>query len=279
MEDGRMVDIEIFNEVPIFELLDNEERQVLAQQVTARSFSKGQVIHQAGNVGQYAYIIQRGLVEVTLKDIANEVLVVDVVDQGGLVGMSALLAEAPHMTTAVAVEDTDAIEIDRGDITTLLQRKPLAGLDIMTMIEKQLRATHELMRTRVVRNPNEEYEESETVGEKMADAVARFGGSWKFVIAFGVVLVVYTTINLFLPGRWDPYPFILLNLFLSMLAAIQAPVIMMSQNRQDARDRLRSELDYRVNLKAELEIEDLLQRLSRIETEMIENRRRARRAG
>jgi len=115
------------------------------------------------------------------------------------------------------MEDTTAIEIDRHDISALLQAKPLAGLDIMTIVEKQLRAVHELMRTRVARNVNEEIDEQETYGEKVADAVARFGGSWGFVIAFGVILLIYVAVNSRLPNPWDPYPFILLNLFLSML--------------------------------------------------------------
>lgn len=263
-----MVDPDIFNDVPMFALLDADERQVLAQQVSARNFDQGQTIFKAGDPGGLAYIVQKGKVNISITDIAHENVVIDVVDCGDLFGMSSLLAEAEHLTTAMAVEDTCAIEIDRHDLATLLQKKPLAGLDMLTMVEKHLRATHELMRTRVTRNPNEEIEEAESLGDRMADGVARFGGSWRFVIAFGVVLLVYVSLNLFLPQRWDPYPFILLNLFLSMLAAIQAPVIMMSQNRQDAKDRLRSELDYRVNLKAELEIEELLQRMIKVERKL-----------
>ena len=188
--------------------------------------------------------------------------------------MSSLLAGAPHLTTAVAVEETQAIEIEREDIAQLLQRKPLAGLDMMTMIEKQLRATHELMRARVSRDPNAEFEAKETRGERLADSVAKFGGSWSFVLAFGFFLIVYAAVNVVIVRPWDPYPFILLNLFLSMLAAIQAPVIMMSQNRQDAKDRVRSELDYRVNLKAEVEITELLHRMTRIEQQLLDRRQR-----
>jgi CRP/FNR family cyclic AMP-dependent transcriptional regulator len=187
--------------------------------------------------------------------------------------MSSLLAGAPHLTTAVATEDTQAIEITREDIAHLLQKKPMAGLDMMTMIEKQLRATHELMRARVSRDPNVEIAAQETWGERLADGVAQFGGSWSFVILFGVFLAVYAVINVVIDKPWDPYPFILLNLFLSMLAAIQAPVIMMSQNRQDTKDRVRSELDYRVNLKAEIEITEVLHRLTRIEQQLIERKR------
>src|SRR6185503_969831 len=138
--------------------------------------------------------------------------------------------------------------------------------DVLTMVGRQFHAAQDLVRMRAARNPNEVIEERLTTGDRIADGVARFGGSWSFIISFGVVLVVYAGLNIVLATRaWDPYPFILLNLFLSMLAAVQAPVIMMSQNRQDARDRLRSELDFAVNRKAEMEIIQLAARLNRIE--------------
>jgi uncharacterized membrane protein len=265
-----MVNPDLFNEVPLFSLLDADERQVLAKQVSVREFKKGQVIFKAGDPGGYSYLIQRGEVRVAIINADGEEIVLDVAGDGGLVGMSSLLAGERHLTTAVATEDTTTIEIDRNDIATLLMTKPLAGLDMMTIVEKHLRATHELMRTRVSRNPNEEIEEQETFGQKLADAVARFGGSWTFITIFAAILIIYTSVNSRIQKPWDPYPFILLNLFLSMLAAIQAPIIMMSQNRQDAKDRVRSELDYRVNLKAELEIEEMLQRVGQIE-EMLAN--------
>jgi uncharacterized membrane protein len=119
------------------------------------------------------------------------------------------------------------------------------------------------VRVRASRNANEVIEEEMRFGDRIADSVARFGGSWTFIILFAVVLLLYTATNAVLKGRaWDPYPFILLNLFLSMLAAIQAPVIMMSQNRQDAKDRVRGELDYDVNLRAESEIQRLSNKLN-----------------
>jgi uncharacterized membrane protein len=265
-----IVDTQIFNDVPIFELLDEEERKVLAQQVSVKTFKKGQTIFKAGDPGGLAYIVQKGLVHVTIRDANNESIVLDIVDNGGIVGMSSLLAEENHLTSAVAIENTIAIELDRNDIIALITTKPMAGLDMMTIVEKHLRAAHEMMRQRVTRNPNIEIEEKETLGEKLADGVARFGGSWGFVITFGVILVTYTFINSELKHPWDPYPFILLNLFLSMLAAIQAPVIMMSQNRQDAKDRVRSELDFRVNLKAEVEVEEILNRVGKIEEMLAE---------
>jgi uncharacterized membrane protein len=134
---------------------------------------------------------------------------------------------------------------------------------------RQIHAAQELVRARAARNPNDIIEREATFGERIADSVAGFGGSWTFITLFLGVLVVYTIINITL-GRsaWDPYPFILLNLFLSMLAAIQAPVIMMSQNRQNTRDRLRSELDFDVNRRAETEIKGLAHKLNLLDDKM-----------
>jgi uncharacterized membrane protein len=147
----------------------------------------------------------------------------------------------------------------------LLQRKPHAGMDMLAVLGKQFHASQNLIKIRSTRNPNEVIEEDSSFGDRLADSVARFGGSWRFIISFGFVLVVYSAINVVLKNKaWDPYPFILLNLFLSMLAAIQAPVIMMSQNRQDQKDRLRSELDFDVNCRAEMEIQGLARKLNLI---------------
>jgi uncharacterized membrane protein len=145
-----------------------------------------------------------------------------------------------------------------------LERKPLAGMDLLTSLSRQLHASQELIRMRASRNPNELIEAEATMGERVADQVARFGGSWTFIITFGVLMTIYTTINILLGAKaWDAYPFILLNLFLSMLAALQAPVIMMSQNRQDTKDRLRGELDFDVNRRAASDIQGLARKLNR----------------
>jgi len=128
---------------------------------------------------------------------------------------------------------------------------------------RQVHAAQELARTRSMRNPNQVIEEEATFGERIADAVARFGGSWSFIISFGAAIAAYSAINVALgKTAWDPYPFILLNLFLSMLASVQAPVIMMSQNRQDTKDRLRGELDFDVNRRSESEIQGLSRKLN-----------------
>jgi len=258
----------VFAEVPIFSLLDADERAILADHVELRRFVGRQRIYKVGDPGSRAYIVLTGKVEVSIIDEDQRPVVVDTPAHGEIFGLSSMLAESAHLTTATALEETTVIEIDRSDISALLQRKPMAGLDMLTMVGKQFRAAQELLRVRVVRNPNEEIAEAETMADRVADRVARFGGSWRFIGSFSVTLLVYVTVNLLLPRPWDPYPYILLNLFLSMLAAVQAPVIMMSQNRQDAKDRLRGELDYRVNLKAEVEISQVLDRLDRVESQL-----------
>ena len=193
----------------------------------------------------------------TIDDDQQEVLV-DEPHHGDFFGFASMLDQVAHKTDAVATEDSVCLEVDRNDIATLIDTKPAAGLDMLTVVARQFHNAQDLIRLRAARNPNLLIEEEETFGERIADVVASFGGSWTFIILFAIVLAIYTVINIILRGRaWDPYPFILLNLFLSMLAAIQAPVIMMSQNRQDKKDRLRSELDFDVNVRAESEIQSL----------------------
>ena len=259
-------DASVFEDVPIFSLLDAEERAVLAEQVELRRFAARQRIYRRGDPGFKAFVVLTGKVEVVVVDADNQAVVVDTPSPGEMFGLASMLSDSPHRTTAVALEPTTAIEIERNDLAALVQRKPMAGLDILTMVGRQFHAAQELVRVRAGRNPNEVIAEQLTFGDRIADSVARFGGSWKFIITFGVVLVAWVAVNIALALRaWDPYPFILLNLFLSMLAAIQAPVIMMSQNRQDSKDRVRSELDFAVNRKAEAEIIQVAAKLHRIE--------------
>jgi uncharacterized membrane protein len=254
---------EVLKNVPLFALLDEDEIAVLAEQVQLRKFAPRERIYKMGDQPGPAYVMVSGKVRVTTVDDDQQEVLVDEPGNGEIFGFASMLDQTPHQTTAVAIEPTDCLEVDRHDITVLLQRKPHAGLDMMTVLARQFHASQQLVRIRSMRNPNEVIEEQYTAGERIADTVARFGGSWAFIITFAVVLIVYSSINVVLgKSAWDPYPFILLNLFLSMLAAIQAPVIMMSQNRQDKKDRVRGELDYDVNRRAESEIQGLARKLN-----------------
>ena len=254
---------EVLKAVPLFALLDDEETAVLAGQVEMRHFAPRQRIYKMGDPGGRAYVMVSGRVQVTTVDEDHQEIIVDEPTPGEFFGFASMLEETPHQTGAVAAEDTVCIQVDRHDIAVLLERKPMAGMDMLSVLGKQFHASQQLVRIRSMRNANEVIEREATLGDRIADEVARFGGSWTFILSFLAVLIVYTTVQVSL-GRssWDPYPFILLNLFLSMLAAIQAPVIMMSQNRQDAKDRLRGELDFQVNRRSETEIQGLARKLN-----------------
>ncbi|MDQ6699352.1 MAG: DUF1003 domain-containing protein [Acidobacteriota bacterium] len=260
---------DVLKAAPLFALLDDEEIAVLAGQVELKRFAPRQRIYKIGDPSGSAYVVVSGKVQVNTVDEDQQEVVVDEPSEGGFFGFASMLDQTPHQTGAIALEETVCIEVKRHDISVLLQRKPLAGMDMMTVLGRQFHASQQLVRIRAMRNPNEVIEAQSTTGERIADEVARFGGSWAFIISFAVILVVYTGVNSVL-GRsaWDPYPFILLNLFLSMLAAVQAPVIMMSQSRQDTKDRLRGELDYEVNRRAESEIQGLARKLNLLDEKM-----------
>ena len=254
---------EVLQNVPLFALLDEEETALLASQVELKTFAPRQRIYKMGDSGGRAYVLVSGKVRVTTVDEDHQEVLVDEPLQGEFFGFASMLDQTPHQTSAIALEETVCVEVDRNDITVLLKQKPHAGMDMLAVLGRQFHAAQQLVRVRAMRNPNEVIEEKVTMGEHIADAVARFGGSWAFIITFALVLIAYSSLNVMLKAKaWDPYPFILLNLFLSMLAAVQAPVIMMSQNRQDKKDRLRGELDYDVNRRAEAEIQGLSQKLN-----------------
>jgi CRP/FNR family cyclic AMP-dependent transcriptional regulator len=260
---------EVLKKVPLFALLDDEEAAVLASQVDLKKFAARERIYKVGDPGAAAYVVLSGQVSVFTVDEDQQEVVVDEPGSGEFFGFASMLEMTPHQTNALALVESLCLEVTREDIEVLLNKKPMAGMDLLTTLGRQLHATQGLVRGRAARNPNEVIEKEETTGERIADGVARFGGSWTFIIAFSVVLAVYTAVNVFLDkNAWDPYPFILLNLFLSMLAAVQAPVIMMSQNRQDTRDRLRAELDFDVNKRAESEIQGVSHKMTMLDQKM-----------
>jgi uncharacterized membrane protein len=260
---------ETLKHVPLFALLDEDEAAVLAGQVEHKKFVPRQRIFKIGDPSGAAYVVISGQVRLTTVDEDNQEVIVDEPTHGEFFGFASMLEGTPHQTSAMALEEVECLEVSRDDISVLLQRKPLAGMDMLTVLGRQFHASQQLVRRRAARNANEIFEKQATFGERIADNVAQFGGSWTFIILFAVILAVYTAINLRLGAKaWDPYPFILLNLFLSMLAAIQAPVIMMSQNRQDAKDRLRGELDFDVNRRSESQIQGLARKLNLLGEQM-----------
>lgn len=254
---------EVLKHVPLFALLDEEETAVLANQVELVTFAPRQRIYKAGDSRGQAYVVVSGRVRVTTVDQDHQEVVIDEPTHGEFFGFASMLERTPHQTDAIAVDQTVCVEVDRDDIAVLLQRKPLAGMDMLQVLGRQFHASQQLVRLRANRHPNEIIDREATFGERVADTVAGFGGSWTFIISFCVGLAVYISLDSILGRRaWDPYPYILLNLFLSMLAALQAPIIMMSQNRLDTKDRLRGELDFDVNRQAEAEIQGLARKMN-----------------
>jgi uncharacterized membrane protein len=261
--------IEMLAEVPMFELMDEQERASLCNLLETVHFDKGETLFKFGDVGDCMYIVRHGSIQVYVENYQGEKIILRQMESGEIVGDISMLDGGPRTATAVAVEETEAFTLDRDGLLELVTRHPHSAIDLLTVMGRRLRDTNQLLRTQVSRNVNLEEEERLTFGERIADRVAAFGGSWTFIISFGVVLTVWMGVNIYMATHaFDPYPFILLNLVLSTLAALQAPVIMMSQNRQASKDRLKADLDYEVNLKAELEVAQLHAKVDRIYEEM-----------
>jgi CRP/FNR family transcriptional regulator, cyclic AMP receptor protein len=251
--------VTMIGEVPIFELLDAEEREALAQMLDCRDFKSGATIFHYGDAGGEIFILRSGRVELFVESDDGEKIILAENERGDVIGELSFLDGGPRTATAVAREDTEVLTMHRERLLEFIDKHPHAAMDLLTVVGRRLRVTDDLLRTRVSRNLNVEEQERMTLGQRVADKVASFGGSWTFISIFAGILLVWILLNTsaLLAHHFDPYPYILLNLFLSMIAAVQAPVIMMSQNRQAAKDRLKGDLDYEVNLKAELEVAQL----------------------
>lgn len=257
--------IAMLAEVPVFSLLDAEERATLAELMETEHVNEGGIIFRRGDAGVSLYIVLSGRVQLSVENMEGDMIVLGENEHGDAFGEISLLDGGPRTADATAVEDSTLLRLDRDSLYDLVKNQPHTAIDLLTVMGRRLRTTDELLRTHVSRNANAEEEDLLTFGERIADRVASFGGSWTFIILFGFVLGGWMLVNATLISKpFDPFPFILLNLVLSALASIQAPVIMMSQNRQASKDRLKSDLDYQVNLKAELEVAQLHHKMDRV---------------
>src|SRR6202795_5103369 len=184
--------------VPLFALLDDDETAVLAGQVEVKTFTQRQRIWKIGDPGGQAYVLVSGVVRVTTVDEDQQEVLIDQPAEGEFFGFASMLDQTPHQTDSVAWEESVCLEVDRHDIATLLERKPHAGMDMLTVLGRQFHASQQLVRVRASRNPNDVIEEDMSFGERIADAVAGFGGSWTFILTFFTVLVIYTLVNIVL---------------------------------------------------------------------------------
>ena len=244
--------------IPLFESLSPEDLDHLGSQLEERALEEGEEIFDKGDPGDAMYLIDEGAIDISLGSGKQRVVLASLF-QGQYFGELSLLDGAPRSASALAAKPTKLLALDRDDFVEFVRSKPDAALTIMSEIAERMRATNELMTQTVTRNVFMEEEEEMTFGERIADKVASFGGSWTFIFSFGGFMALWMGVNVVAVSmRWDEYPFILLNLMLSSLAALQAPVIMMSQNRQSEKDKALAVNTYQVNLKQEIVIDKIM---------------------
>jgi len=197
---------EVLKRVPLFALLDEEETAVLAGQVEMKEFAPRQRIYKTGEPGGRGFVVVSGAVRVQTMDEDQQEVIVDRPVPGEFFGFASMLEGTPHQTDAVAVEQTVCIEIDRHDIAVLLERKPLAGMDMLAVLSRQFHTSQQLVKRRSARHPNDVIEKGSSFGERLADSVARFGGSWAFILTFAALAAAYVWLNVHIgSSAWDPY--------------------------------------------------------------------------
>jgi CRP/FNR family transcriptional regulator, cyclic AMP receptor protein len=266
-----MAEIEL-REVALFSEMDAQEVAGIRAIMQEIKFKPGQVIIREGEMGDLFYVITEGQAEIIIRDADGEELVLHRVGPGNFFGELSMLTNEPRSARVRAVEHVTTLALKRNDFFEFLRTHTHAAIDVMVELGGRLRDSDAILRRMVSRNVNEVEEERLTLGQRVADKVADTIGSWPFIITQSMILAVWIALNVTAwINRWDPYPFILLNLMLSFQAAYAGPVIMMSQNRQSAKDRLVAEIDHQVNTKAELGIGLLMQRIDELESNMEEN--------
>ncbi len=265
------VDLTLLADVPIFRFLDDAERATLAALFEERVYGVSETIFHDGEPGDDLFLVTRGRIDLFITSDTGEKIVLAEAECGDVFGEISLLDGGPRTASAAAVEESAVLTLDRNGLFELVQRHPHVALDLLRVMGQRLRGTDVLLRTGTTRNLNEEEEERMDFGARIADRVASFGGSWTFIVIFCSFLVIWMIFNsiVLAKGAIDPFPYILLNLFLSMTAALQAPIIMMSQNRQSMKDRLQADLDYQVNRKSGLEVAQLHRKVDHL-TERLE---------
>jgi uncharacterized membrane protein len=257
--------------VPLFKRLDASELEHLAEEIDQVNYKAGETIFNEHDRGDALYILEQGSVRIWIYDQDVKEVTLAELKPGDFFGELAVLDRGERSSSATAITDIHLHRLSSDDFQKFLIEHPDASIDVICEIAQRMRQTNLLVTQRAARNINVQMEETMTLGQRVADKVASFGGSWTFIAIFGVMLFSWMLINVALAwkiggeafgdkGTFDPYPFIMLNLVLSCLAAIQAPIIMMSQNRAAEKDRLAAEQDFKVNLKSELMLEELIRK-------------------
>jgi CRP/FNR family transcriptional regulator, cyclic AMP receptor protein len=257
--------------IRMFENLNEDDRIALANVVDELKVPEGHMLFQAGDPGDSLFIVRVGQIELFIKDTVGQKIVLHAAQPGDMFGELAMLDSGPRTATALALMDSEVLMLDRDDLILLFQRKPEAALNMLASLSGLTRKADELLRTRVSRNVNEEMEVHSTVLQRIADWIAWFSGSMPFLMINGGWFIVWIIINTFAVGiaAFDPYPFGLLTMIVSLEAIFLSCFVLISQNRQAEKDRVRSDIEYEVNIKAELEIGHLHEKIDRIYENMM----------
>ena len=259
--------------IRMFENLNEDDRIALANVVDELKVPEGHMLFQAGDPGDSLFIVRVGQIELFIKDTVGQKIVLHAAQPGDMFGELAMLDAGPRTATALALMDSEVLVLDRDDLILLFQRKPEAALNMLASLSGLTRKADELLRTRVSRNVNEEMEVQSTLLQRIADWIAWFSGSMPFLMINGGWFIVWIIINTFAVGvaAFDPYPFGLLTMIVSLEAIFLSCFVLISQNRQAEKDRVRSDIEYEVNIKAELEVAHLHEKTDRMYEDMHEH--------
>lgn len=263
---------DLLAEVPLFQLLSDEERHLLAAELDIVRYSVGEIVFSTGDPGDSMYVIRRGEVEVFFKDDTGERIVLETARPGDFFGELSLLDSGPRTASVIVTRDLEALHVDRDDLDQLLKLQPGSALELLTAMGRRTRVTAELLRHTASRNVNQAAKDKRTAIQRAADGIAAWSGSIVFLLLHCLAFTGWIVVNLgFVPSIpvFDPYPFGLLTMAVSLEAIILSVFVLLSQNRQVAKDRVRSDIEYEVNLKAELEIAHLHEKIDRMASEIL----------
>ncbi len=266
---------DILAEIPLFSLLDDRERGSLAERLDEVRYPAGATIYKANDPGDTLYVVVSGEVESSFTNDAGERIFLETITRGHFFGEISLLDSGPRTSTATVTEDAELLVVDHGDLEEFLSSNPAAALDLLAALGARLRETHVLLRHAASRDVNEVDEDNRTPVMKIADWISDFSGSLPFLFIHIVLFAVWILLNAgplsrSPAGGWDPYPFGLLTMAVSLEAIILSVFVLLSQNRQVARERVRNDIEYRVNLKAELEVAELHKKLDGVHADLLE---------
>jgi len=266
--------VETLRQVPLFESLDDAKARELCGRIETLACPANQVLFHAGDAGDAMYVIESGKVRICVQAKDGHEVTLAKLGRGDFFGEMALLDGERRSADAVVAEDARLALLSREHFLSFMRSSPDVALEMLTALANRLRHTDELLRHSATRNVNVEEAAQLTLADRAADIIAEFGGSWKFIIAATMVLNLWILVNvfpalLFRREGFDPYPYLFLSVALNMLQIFQAPIILMSQNRQSHKDRLRAEIDYQVNLKNELALNEIIQRLKTLERDYL----------